>query len=182
MNRQVGPSILLSVLIVCFFAVALYQRDPPRSAHGRARPSLIVALRLPPVSAPQRADLWGQGESAERVQPASLRREHQAQPIALASGSSISVMQPIRANSSRPRSRDSVESDGSQKGERIEVARQPGSPFTIALANETLQDVALRVYGSTAAVNSLWRANRDALSRSDLPLSAGTVLRTPAVR
>lgn len=29
MNRQVVPSILLSVGIVCFFAVALYQRDPP---------------------------------------------------------------------------------------------------------------------------------------------------------
>lgn len=37
MNRQVGPSILLSVLIVCFFAVALYQPDAPRSSGGRAR-------------------------------------------------------------------------------------------------------------------------------------------------
>ena len=35
MNRQVGPSIALSVSIVCFFAVALFRHDPrPRTAHG----------------------------------------------------------------------------------------------------------------------------------------------------
>ena len=37
MNRQAVPSILLSVAIVCFFAVALYQRDPkPPSTASRA--------------------------------------------------------------------------------------------------------------------------------------------------
>ena len=37
MSRQAGPSIVLSVLIVCFFAVALFQRDLPRSRASRAR-------------------------------------------------------------------------------------------------------------------------------------------------
>ena len=39
MSRQAGPSIVLSVLIVCFFAVALFQRDLPtrRSAQARSR-------------------------------------------------------------------------------------------------------------------------------------------------
>ncbi len=37
MNRQAGPSIVLSVLIVCFFAVALFQRDPPRASPQQKR-------------------------------------------------------------------------------------------------------------------------------------------------
>jgi nucleoid-associated protein YgaU len=71
--------------------------------------------------------------------------------------------------------------DGSKTGERIEAARQPGSAFTIVDADETLEDVARRIYGSGAVVDSLWRANRDALARSDSQLSAGTVLRTPVL-
>jgi len=36
MNRQIIPSMILSVLIVCFFAIVLYQRDKPAAV---ARPS-----------------------------------------------------------------------------------------------------------------------------------------------
>ena len=150
-------------------------RWPSSSWRGRGDRSDSAPSR---AASPRSA---GQVESAERVQAASVRREIQAQAIALASGSSISAMQPVPAYSSRPRGADSVEFDGSRKKERIEVARQPGSPFTIALANETLQDVALRVYGSGTVADSLWRANRDALARRDSPLSAGMVLRTPVL-
>jgi nucleoid-associated protein YgaU len=45
---------------------------------------------------------------------------------------------------------------------------------------ETLEDVAIRVYGSTDQVDLLWRANRDLLPRKNSPLNAGAVLRTPA--
>jgi len=45
---------------------------------------------------------------------------------------------------------------------------------------ETLEDVTLRIYGSSDQLDLLWRANRDLLPRKNSPLSAGTVLRTPA--
>ena len=44
---------------------------------------------------------------------------------------------------------------------------------------ESLEDVAIRVYGSSDPVDTLWRANRDLLPHRDSPLSAGAVLRTP---
>ena len=37
MNRQIVPSMLLSVLIVCFFAVILFERDSPKRSRGNAR-------------------------------------------------------------------------------------------------------------------------------------------------
>jgi len=65
---------------------------------------------------------------------------------------------------------------------RIGVARQPRSAFTVVHADETIEDVALRVYGTLDESDSLWRANRDALVRKDSPLSPGMLLRTPRVR
>ena len=45
---------------------------------------------------------------------------------------------------------------------------------------ETLEDVSIRVYGSSDQVETLWRANRDLLPHRNSPLNAGAVLRTPA--
>jgi hypothetical protein len=46
--------------------------------------------------------------------------------------------------------------------------------------DESLRDVAIRIYGSSDMLDSLWRANRDVLPSKDSPLTEGTVLRTPA--
>ncbi len=46
----------------------------------------------------------------------------------------------------------------------IDLVRQPDSAFTVVRGNETIQDVAVRIYGSNDHVGMLWRANRDALS------------------
>jgi hypothetical protein len=184
MNRQVGPSIVLSVLIVCFFAVALYQRDPPRPPHGSARSTAAGAIARSastPPRGPSRP-FSGQSESAELVKSVSRRSEVPARPIASTSDRSIATSQRVLARSSRTPDMGFVGPDGSKTGERIEAARQPGSAFTVVLANETLQDVACRVYGSGALADSLWRSNRDALSRRESPLSEGMVLRTPVVR
>ncbi len=184
MNRQVGPSIVLSVLIVCFFAVALYQRDPPRPSHGRIQSKAADATARSGSTSPRvpRRSSSGQSESAELVQDVSARREVPGRPIALASDSSITAFERAPADSSRPRGADAVGSSGSTRGQRIEAARRPASAFTIVLANETLEDVARRVYGSGEVGDSLWRANRDALARRESPLIAGMVLRTPVVR
>jgi nucleoid-associated protein YgaU len=183
MNRQVGPSIVLSVLIVCFFAVALYQRDPPRPPRGSARSTAAGAIARSastPPRGPSRP-FSGQSESAELVKPVSGRSEVPARPIASTSDRSIGTSHRVLARSLRAPDMGFVGPDGSRTGEPIEAARQPGSAFTIVDADETLEDVARRIYGSGAVADSLWRANRDALSRRDSQLSAGMVLRTPVL-
>ena len=37
MNRQVIPSMILSVLIVCFFSVMLYEREQPQASAYRCQ-------------------------------------------------------------------------------------------------------------------------------------------------
>jgi hypothetical protein len=51
MNRQAVPSILLSVAIVCFFAVVLYERDPPPRRPETGAGSTKVAPRPVETSA-----------------------------------------------------------------------------------------------------------------------------------
>jgi hypothetical protein len=153
MNRQVGPSIVLSVLIVCFFAVALFQRDPPRGARGSRR-----------------------GASGEH---STARRD----PTSGRDG-------PIRAISSNLAQDDSVSRPDTRPSARSESprlpsersAREPDGEYTVVKPNETLGDVALRVYGTSQALDPLWRANRDSLPRRDSSLSRGAVLRTPSLR
>ena len=178
MNRQVGPSIVLSVLIVCFFAVALYERDPPRSSHGQARSGIGESVsRSGPATSPSSLEASSPGPA----QSANARRELPARRIALASDSSITAFEPAPAPGVHSGGADSVRFDGSNNLQRIDGARRPASAFTVVVANETLKDVAARVYGSSDLADSLWRANRDALSRRESPLAAGMVLRTPVV-
>jgi nucleoid-associated protein YgaU len=46
-------------------------------------------------------------------------------------------------------------------------------------AGETLEKVAFRVYGTTAAVEHLWQSNRDLLPQRGSDLAVGLPLRTP---
>jgi hypothetical protein len=67
MSRQAGPSIVLSVLIVCFFAVALFQRDLPRRQLRRAQSSVRqtgARATLPPALPSTRL---GQSDGAVRT-------------------------------------------------------------------------------------------------------------------
>src|SRR5262245_2269644 len=99
MNRQAAPSILLSVSIVCFFAVALYRRDldAARPANGGdARPS---ASRREPTkpprvgrAAPDRAALSAGGRSAAMPRPAPTAVGPTAPPVPIpANGMSRAV-------------------------------------------------------------------------------------------
>jgi hypothetical protein len=87
MSRQAGPSIVLSVLIVGFFAVALFQRDSPRSIATRtgfkardsaSRPTLggLTVFGHTPS---------GQGTIAKqgRGSPAPVRHEHSTRAAAI---------------------------------------------------------------------------------------------------
>jgi len=184
MNRQVGPSILLSVIIVCFFAVALYQRDPPRSPGGgswSASADAIGRSGSVPPRGPSRSTP-GQPETVELVHTASARREIKPQPAGVTAAASLTDSKRLPARSARKPGVRSNGSSGAREGVHADDLRQPGSAFTIVEADETLEDVARRVYGSGTHVESLWRANRDALSRKDAPLTGGMVLRTPIIR
>jgi hypothetical protein len=124
MNRQVGPSIVCSVLIVCFFAVVFFP-------HRAARPSL-------------------------------------PQPAAQPSGNAVTAAA-------------AADSDRSQVKRPPPASRPTRFAVTVVEADETMADVAVRVYGTSDHALTLWRANRDALPRMDTPLSAGMLLRTPPV-
>jgi hypothetical protein len=144
MSRQAGPSIVLSVLIVCFFAVALFKRDLPRTQVKQARSSLrkpragsaVVPSALPGTRSALRD---GPARIDASKQTAATRTPKPAHPLA------------------------------------------PRSAFTVTEPRETIEDVASRVYGTIDVADALWRANRDALPKRNMALSAGMLLRTPNI-
>ncbi len=82
----------------------------------------------------------------------------------------------------KPSARPGVAPRTAARPSRANTARQPRSAFTVVETNETITDVAVRVYGTAEEADVLWRANRDAMPRQDSPLAPGTLLRTPMVR
>jgi hypothetical protein len=212
MSRQLGPSIVLSVLIVCFFAVALFQHDPPRALEGRsgkaagataaspglpARPWGAVsgpidwagtpirrasrreetaptadhsAPRGSASLAPARRDSMGDFRAG--VVPGRVAAAQDAPPAA--TGGPLARVSRLPAGSMTP-------AGGSLDVGEPEPQPQQRTAFTAVRPAETIEDVALRVYGTSAEADALWRANRDALPRRDCPLVAGMLLRTPQI-
>jgi hypothetical protein len=182
MNRHVGASFTLSVLAVVFFAVILYEPEHARSP----RPSASAE--------PSRPDTAGPASAVARA-PAPTPGVHLTEglsgPVAASSAPTdrtVDVAAPRRpapsprvaAASSRP------QGTNGETGPMVRVAsnrqaRPPArrSAFTEVAAGESLADVAVRVYGTPDATNSLWRANRDVIDGRDASLQAGTLLRTP---
>jgi nucleoid-associated protein YgaU len=68
---------------------------------------------------------------------------------------------------------------GQSSATAVPISPAPRSSFTTVQKGETLQDVAVRVYGSSDQLELLWSSNRDLLPRKDSPLRPGSVLRTP---
>jgi hypothetical protein len=185
MNRQVGPSIVLSVSIVCFFAVALFQRDAPRS--GRARSGPGDTKLSPPRTASVTEDVQVKRptELPEPPQPLKdrdARRDERANRDPGSQNASIAHFPPAPARARGAKEAAPIVTAGFKSADSVDLVRQPDSAFTVVRENETIRDVAVRVYGSNEHVGTLWRANRDALPLLNSPLSSGIVLRTPSVR
>ena len=206
MERQALPSIFLSVSIVCFFAVALYQRDgEPGNVVSRkgvrttnpgnpASTPQVVALadRVPAGKSP-RASLSKSGPPApvpagvlvgDRA-PRAAREDH-IHPGRIPSDPSDDAppRAPVRVATKRA-GRD--EATPRPIAGRIEsthrrraVDRLAHAPFTVVGSGESITDVARRVYGTADDASILWKANRDILTAPDAPIEPGTVLRTPA--
>jgi hypothetical protein len=217
MNRQAVPSIFLSVSIVCFFAVALYQRDPESGRSAKVSDSRHSARRRGTTS-PARA---GVATADPGTVPAQERTATHPTPTAPTTSRLAATTAPIRPNErGRATRTDGLNpvrvpiGDGAARATDLEAplpairvvskregpdrrspppsppvspaaARASGvklarAPFTIAGAGETITDVARRVYGTAGDADMLWRANRDVVGDPGVPLSPGTVLRTPA--
>lgn len=242
MNRQVLPSMLLSVFIVCFFAVVLRPVEPiggqTAADPSRAAPTLepieppAVAVdevvkeaeaaplpsadpmptpvaqaettpEPPPEPAPYVATTAAVGAAppAETSAPAPAPRPpnspepapvvHVA-PRVVSSPPAPRLGAPAEVRiASTPAPRRSpapppapvpdppakVDVPAPAPAKEVEMMTIPrGEPeSTVAAAGETLEDVALRVYGSRAAVATLRDANRGLVGR----LRPGTLLWTP---
>jgi hypothetical protein len=179
MIRQAGPSIVLSVLIVCFFAVALFQRDLPRAQFGRpklpvrdsrARSSLRPALGRSPS---------GQGTKVRsRAASAPPDERNEGQKL-----SGRQMTQPRGATLPPGKLRQaSARAPGQQQPTKTVARHGPGSAFTTAQRSESIEDVSARVYGTVEMADWLWRANRDTLPRRDSPVAEGMLLRTPDIQ
>jgi hypothetical protein len=205
MSRQAGPSIVLSVLIVCFFAVALFQRDLPRTQSARRRSPAreAVARTAPPDTSPTR--------SAPHAAPVAASSARQGATASRPERDSICA-RPIRSPAPAPDSRlldrrldRSKDHSSNRLGKQIhnaparassrmlpassagvqrttEPTRSARPAFTSALESETLEDVSSRVYGTPEYGDVIWRANRDTLPKRNSPLSTGMLLRTPGIR
>jgi hypothetical protein len=195
MNQQAGPSIILSVLIVVFFGVALFPREPAR-IRGSAGDTPIEAplpssqrlvdptKSIPPHSEPIAG--LAPAPSVDAVKTSSPRRDDASRSVEVSSISSSPAHKPavIRQTSNpsmarEPQARPIGAVTALPASPR--EAHQPSQAVTVVGVNETIADVALRVYGTTNRIDVLWRANRDALHGRDSPLVPGTLLRTPTV-
>jgi hypothetical protein len=219
MNRQVIPSMILSVLIVCFFSIVLYEREKPGAI---VRPGANPEPATTSASATQNADkppaptaAAAKGPDATKVvdegpqreikgpaktetPPASTADQHaqgmpaeeheKGKPVPVAEAPAVAAVKSTKGPGTAPfqvvtRSADPV-SIPKEKPVRLAAGSSPArpahrSPFTTVRDGETLEDVAIRIYGSSDQLDLLWRANRDILPRKNSPLSAEAVLRTP---
>ncbi len=167
MNENVGASFGLSVLVVVFFAVALFEPEGGRPSRGNggqtarasAEPERVEAQppvpELTPVAEPKAARP-GTVASTHRAAPGLARRA--------VSGSKTAKSQVVATRRVEPRDTK---------------PNAPLGPFTEARPGETLEDVAWRVYGSDRVVDSLRKANRDLVRDEAVPLVAGALIRTP---
>jgi hypothetical protein len=168
MNQHLAASYSLSVMIVVFFAIALYRADPP------SQPS-----RTQPVASKEKADSGSVSRSDGKPSIAGTEPRAEAASRAGVEPSIASRVEAIRgpAVSNPPQAPGSVVRQVSRASTRPGLVRK--GAFTIIEGDETLEDVAIRVYGSADSAVEIWRSNRDQLPTRETPTRAGMVLRTP---
>jgi len=220
MNRHIIPSMFLSVLIVCFFSIVLYQRDKPEAVARPSgnEPARAVSPAPPsqkvdkPAASPaaaskgpdspkvvdrgpaqqtrgpaktetppaKTADPPVQGSPAAGLEKAEPVRgaEAPAVPTVTANDGPGPAPSPVATRSADPGSRPKEKPAGPAVGSAPARAAHR-SAFTTVQDGETLEDVTIRIYGSSDQIDLLWRSNRDLLPRRNSPLNAGAILRTP---
>jgi nucleoid-associated protein YgaU len=174
MDRNVTASFGLSVLIVTFFAVALYQPDPPPAKTPTAAKQVAAAPRADPRSSSGKPHPLPAYASSS-PEPAT----HKTTGPADRSNRDLSRRQASESDDPvATRSQSSREAARTRPVSRVALVEER-SAFTEVRAGETLDQVARRVYGDGAQSETLWRVNRDLLETADTPVRAGMLLRTP---
>ena len=202
MNRHAGASFTLSILIVSFFGIALYQpdpQDPPPAAEASpakiqtasavpdARPSApaptqgtpLVEVEAEPIpAAPVREVI---STHFTRPQPRPSRSPSVASPVVASKPPQSRPSRKPAASPPQTATTSSKPSDSLRTTSRRSLAsrRSPQSAFTETVEGESLKDIALRVYGDPTSIRTLWLANRDIIPDQNSPLRGGTLLRTP---
>jgi hypothetical protein len=188
MNGNVGASFALSFLLVGVVAVVLYPpaTHPPSPAGGApievsALPESGRNAPLPPLTP---AVPWSDAPTSTEPGPVSSSPPPDPGGLLAAQDPENRAGDPIRRPSLATRPDLPTDIPAPMTPAISQVTRRsitsgPRPPFTTSAAGETLADVARRVYGSPAAAQDLWLANRDHVERLDVPLPAGTLLRTP---
>jgi hypothetical protein len=168
MNQHLAASYSLSVMIVVFFAIALYRADPP------PQPS-----RAQPVATNRRADSDPLSRPDGKTSIVATAPRAEGESRARVEPSIASKVEVIRGPlvSNPPQAPESVVRQVSRPSRRPGPIRK--GAFTMVESDETLEDVAIRVYGSAVSAVELWRSNRDQLPTRETPPRAGMVLRTP---
>ena len=201
MNRHAGASFTLSVLIVAFFGVVLYQPEtqsvpsPRKATAARKRSATEPPAHRPPPPPPTPGVPLAEAEAESAPSPPSPLRptsssvtSHRLQPprASVASAPGLARISSRPKTPRKPALANSTVSPTIRASEplrtvsrRLPVPSKPRSAFTEAVDGESLKDVALRVYGDPNSVRTLWLANRDILNDQKSPLRAGTLLRTP---
>jgi nucleoid-associated protein YgaU len=184
MTRQAVPSIVLSVLIVCFFAIALFQPDPPNKSHGQGRRRARGGIARTASRPTDRSSVARTDKPLSRAPDPVVRATDKAAPTPKAGASRPpgTSFVAVANRPAHPPARSAAIATITRAAVRTDSDFGPHGSFTVVKAGETLADVALRVYGTTREAASLWRANRDALLRPDSPLEVGMLLRTPSLR
>jgi outer membrane biosynthesis protein TonB len=195
MNRHVGASFTLSVLVVGFFAIVLYQPErestfpqvPGSLASEPVQPSPPAPVPRPQrtsgVPPPETPTAPGPKPSSESNR-SNVAHEPSAPPP---SPPEIPIEPSPGVSKARPdppelETKVAIPTDPPPRVRaisRTRVVSAPWSAFTLVGDGESLDDVALRVYGTTEKSQWLWRANRDLIDRKDASLRAGMLLRTP---
>ncbi len=172
MNRNVPASFGLSVVIVLFFAVVLYQPDPPPASVGRVE----APVRSDPSPAPLTTthEVEVEVSTAATIVPPTVPTTDRRSPAQASEPASAPVAVLVERRAPTPPARTV-----SRREPIVEAPKEPRGAFTQSRAGESLSDVAQRVYGKEDQARALWLANRDVLDRVDSPLRPGTLLRTP---
>jgi outer membrane biosynthesis protein TonB len=195
MNRHVGASFTLSVLVVGFFAIVLYQPEGESSspqAPGSLASEPVQPSPTAPVLRPQPTPGVPLPETPTAPAPkpssesnrSNVAHEPSAPPpsppeIPVESSPGISK---ARLDPPERETKVAIPTDTPPRvraDSRTRAVSATWSGFTLVGDGESLDDVALRVYGTTESSQWLWRANRDLIDRKDASLRAGMLLRTP---
>ena len=167
MNQNVTASFGLSLLTLLFFAVLLYQPDPPRR-NSAIKPAAVEPKSSNIETAKSTCDAPSKAKAEARAEP-SARPALESEPDVSAKKATAETPPAVVDPAAAP----------PEKQQASPSATAPRPAMTRVAEGETFDEFVKRVYGPDGDPIAVWKSNRDILSGPDAPLTPGTMLRTP---